>query len=260
VAAYKDYKVANLVRGLSILELMVQHPNGLGTSEINRLTDYPKSFVYRATGALLQLGYLERDDKSKKFFLSRKLLTMGTTALHQSCLMEYALPVMRELREETREGVYIAGMDQARGVMLEYLPALHAFRFFVDTGHQFDLHCAAQGKAMLAALPEEKLKSVLSGMKLTRHTERTITSQRAFRAELRRVRARGYAVDRAEAIEGIHCIAAVILNAKSFPVAALGVTAPLFRMPEADFERIGQRVKSAARKVSRKLGYQETSV
>jgi hypothetical protein len=31
-------------------------------------------------------------------------------------------------------------------------------------------------------------------------------------------------------------------------------------MPEADFERIGQRVKSAARKVARKLGYQETSV
>jgi DNA-binding IclR family transcriptional regulator len=66
---------------------------------------------------------------------------------------------------------------------------------------------------------------------------------------------KGYAVDRSEEIEGLHCVGAPIFNHRGHPIAAIWVTGPSFRFPESAFDRIGRKVASAAAQISQRFGH-----
>jgi DNA-binding IclR family transcriptional regulator len=69
------------------------------------------------------------------------------------------------------------------------------------------------------------------------------------------VLAAGYGLDCAEQIEGIHCVGAPIFNHRGYPIAAIWVTGPSFRFPEADLPRMGIKVVAAAQRISQRFGY-----
>jgi DNA-binding IclR family transcriptional regulator len=60
-------------------------------------------------------------------------------------------------------------------------------------GRAFPLHASAPGKLILAGLDDAELREWVARTRPERFTARTITSLRGLRAELDRVRARGYA-------------------------------------------------------------------
>ena len=66
---------------------------------------------------------------------------------------------------------------------------------------------------------------------MRKFTETTVTSRRAFRAELAAIRACGFALDRAEEVEGCHCLAVPVFGADGLPVAGVWFTGPSNRLP-----------------------------
>ena len=58
----------------------------------------------------------------------------------------------------------------------------------------------------------------------------------------------GYAFDRAEALEGVHCIAAPILDGNGIPIAAITTTGPAYRLQAEDFEAIGKHSARQSRR------------
>jgi DNA-binding IclR family transcriptional regulator len=95
---------------------------------------------------------------------------------------------------------------------------------------------------------------VLKSLKLTRHTENTITTLPALRKELAEVRRLGYGVDRAEELDGCHCVGAPVLDSHHYPVATIWVTGPSNRMPLSEFPAVGRVVKEHAGRISSRLG------
>jgi DNA-binding IclR family transcriptional regulator len=72
------------------------------------------------------------------------------------------------------------------------------------------LHASANGKAMLAAMPEPDLRRVLNA-RLEGFTKNTLTTPTAIRAEIDRIRAGdGIAYDREEQSVGVCAVGAVI--------------------------------------------------
>lgn len=252
-AAIVEFKVPNLIRGLSVLELLREYPDGLGITEIGEKLKLPKNSAFRIAQTLDALGYLNRDDQSKKYTLSKRLLTLGSAATGDSGLIEKAWDAMVELRDFTGETVLIGTIAENRGVALEQVPSTHAFKFAIAAGTTFDLHASAPGKAMLAKLPEAEAEAILQKLSFTRYNDRTITDRAAFRRELEQVRRDGYAIDRAEAIDGCHCIAAAILDRRGRPVAAIWATGPSNRLTSDQFETIGHRFAEAAEIISHRL-------
>ena len=122
-----------------------------------------------------------------------------------------------------------------------------------EIGLQVPLYSCAPGKAILAQLPEADFVDWLSGVTLKKFTATTCSSRAKLMADLTETAKRGYAIDRAEGLEGIHCIAAPILNDYGFPVAAITVMAPIFRLPESDFDAVGQFCIAAASQVRERL-------
>jgi DNA-binding IclR family transcriptional regulator len=247
--------IPNLERGLLILEYLSRHSEGRGISEIAAALDYPLNSVFRVTNTLLKHGYVERNPQNKKFTLSRKLFSLAYGSESDRNLMENALDLMRELRDRVRETVVVSIIDRGEGLILEQVPGLHLFRFVVEPGARQVLHTSASCKAILAFLPDAERDGILAGIRFTKLTSRTISDRGEFEAELDRVRASGYAVDRGEALDGVHCVAAAVRDQQGRAIAAITVTGPSTRMTEKDFGRIGPLVRDVAARISARFGF-----
>lgn len=249
------YHVPNLDRALRILEFLAEVPQGCGLSEIARRLQLPKNSVFRIVSTLFARGYLRRDPATKTFTLSRKLLTLGYAAVDEHNLVEKSLDQMRKLRDESEETTLIGTLADDQGIVLEQVPSKQHVKFLVDVGARFPLHTAAPGKAMLAFLAPDERRALLSQMRFTRFNERTITDRKRFEEFLAEVRATGYAVDRAEEIEGLHCVAAPIFDHRGRPLASIWVTGPSYRLRREDFARVSRLVIEKAQRISGRLGY-----
>lgn len=245
-----------LHRTLTILDHLRLHPQGLTLSEIARELHFPKNTVYRILNTLSVREYITRDRDSLRYLLSRKMVTFSYGCAHDRTLMESSLDVMRRLRDLIKETVVISIFDRGEGIVLEQVQGLHPFRFVCDPGtRQPVIYASASTKIIFAFLPVSEQKNVINGISFKRMTDTTITSRKAFIKELATARRNGYAVDRAEALNGVHCVATPVLNHQGYPLAAITVTGPAERMPLSSFPRIGMLMSRHTAEISRRLGY-----
>lgn len=254
-ATESESQVPALDRALSILELLAKHPEGMRMREIAEQLDLPANSVFRITATLEDRGYLLREGEDMRYQLSRKLLSLGYAAIGEDKLIEHSLDVMQLLRDETQETVLVGVRADTQGVVLEQVAATQPVKFLVDPGTHFPLHTSAPGKVFVAFLPPAEQEGLLKRLKFTRYNDRTLDSRAKFEAEIAEVRAKGYGLDRAEQIEGLHCVGAPIFNHRGYPIAAIWVTGPSFRFAASDLPRIGTRVAAAASKISQRFGY-----
>ncbi len=235
-----NFQTPILERALSILELLAKNKNGLGISDIMRLLDIPKNSVFRITGTLHQRGYLNRDPKTKMFTLSRKMVDVGLFALGDQDIIEQSIDVMREIRDITKETTLLGIVSGSKGTVMNQLPSTNPIKLMVEVGMSFNLYCSAPGKAYMAFLPEEELKELLTSLKLTKYTDRTITSISKLSKELKKIRAQGYSIDFAEEFEGIHCVGVPILNHLNYPIALIWIAGSSFSLPEKKFPSVAK--------------------
>jgi DNA-binding IclR family transcriptional regulator len=253
-----NYHVPNLIRALKIMELFTDHPEGLTTTQITSILKIPRNSVFRITATLLDHGYLIRDEETKIFQLSQKLLTMGYSAIGEETLVEKSLPVMRKLRDRFKETVPLGILHGDEGLVIEEVQGLHSFRYVLEPGRRFHLHTSAPGKALVAFLPDDEQRMLIDKIKFYRFNEHTISNKKTFSKELEKIQCDGFAIDQAEEIEGMHCVGAPIFNRQGYPIAAIWITGPSFRIKEKDFSHIGAKVKNAADRISKSFGYVAT--
>ena len=245
----------NLDRGLSVLELLGKHPNGLIASEIADSLEIPRNSMGRILATFVDRGYLSLDDKSKAFKLTRKLLSIGSSIVCELNLVEVALDAMRELRDSVSGTVLLSTLVDGQGVNLEQMLARQSVRLSIEPGSRFDLHCTAPGKLHLGYLPVNERKRLLASLKLKRYTATTIVSKEELMKEVEESVRRGYAVDRSEGIYGSHCVSAPIFDRNGICVAALTVTGFVESLPEEDFPLLAEIIKAHALKISKRLGF-----
>ncbi len=121
--------------------------------------------------------------------------------------------------------VDLAVLDGSVARFVEQIAAPHRLRAVSAVGAAFPLHCTANGKALLAALPAEHALSLLPA-RLERFTANTIVTRKALLAELDEVRSSGIAHDREEHTEGICAVGAAVLDPAGAPVAAISIPVP----------------------------------
>jgi len=206
------------------------------------------------SSTLLYNKFIVRDEDTKAFQLSTKLLNMGYSALKMESLIEKSLGPMRVLRDKFGETIPLGILHGAEGLVIEELPGTFLFRFVLEPGKKFNLHTAAPGKAILAYLPSDERENLIERISFKKFTNRTILSKEDYKTNLKSVRKKGFAIDNAEEIEGMHCLAAPIFNRQKYPIAAIWITGPSSRVHAKDFNKIGKEVKMCADKISKRLG------
>ena len=241
-------------RTLAILEALSRAGNtGMTVSEIAHGLALPHNSTCRIIDTLQEHEYIERREEDRRYFLTRRLLDLAHPRVGDKSLAGCAFEPLCRLRDRTGETAQLMVRSQNKSVVIEQVGSRQPVKVLGEVGFRVPLYSCAPGKAILAALPEAELNTFFRDVKLKRFTSTTRSTREALTTELVEARTRGYAVDRAEGMEGIHCVGAAILDQNSYPVAGVTVIGPAFRLREEHFEELGRKCIEAATEIQRRI-------
>lgn len=247
--------IKSLDRAIDILELVIEEESGLGVTEISRKLDIHKSTVYRLLDTLKYRGYLEKNKDNQKYRAGINLFELSSKVLNDIDSRMRVRPYLEEIMDKTKETIHLGILDSGEVIYLDKVESTATIRMYSHVGKRVPAHSTSLGKAILAHLPEKKVKSILKEKGMEAKTKNTITDLDEFLAHLEKVRKQGYSVDDEEQEEDIRCIAAPIFNHRGKIVAAFSISAPKSRMEQERMDRLSELVVEYSEKMSRSLGY-----
>jgi IclR family acetate operon transcriptional repressor len=110
------------------------------------------------------------------------------------------------------------------------------------------------GKAVLATYSDEDVNAIICRQGMPRLTEKSIVRPGELFKELQTIRRQGFAVDDEEARIGLRCVAAVVYNDCSEPLAAISVSGMTSRITEDRLPALGKAVREVAAELTAALG------
>ena len=140
-------------------------------------------------------------------------------------------------------------------LLLENADPGSSLRIVSKPGDRLPIHCTASGKAILAFLPPVQARSILRSAGMPAFTPHTITSMEAMEAALEQIRAQGFAVEDGETRIGLRSVAAPVFDINGTPRYAISVLGMFRRTSTPEFQAAQELVQTAARFVSKELGY-----
>ncbi|MGB0865773.1 MAG: IclR family transcriptional regulator [Granulosicoccaceae bacterium] len=241
-----------LVRGLRLLRLIcVSEP--LRFSELQVRSALPKGTLHRTLADLSSEGLISLDEATQTYRGGLQLLEWANRLWADSDLRSLTHDLLQELADESGETALLYVPADTAVVAIDTIESRESLRTAIGIGSQAPAWCSAPGKALLAWLEPPQQRDILDRCAITRFTPHTTTDREAILGDLAQVREQGVAIDNEEHFAGIVALAAPLLDYRGAPVAALGLSAPSFRIETKQLELWKQRISEAARAASRRL-------
>jgi DNA-binding IclR family transcriptional regulator len=251
----RSYNITALQRGLRLLQLFSESPQGLAAKQVASRSRLPVSTVHRFLANLEASGFLNCSGDGV-YHLGIACFAIGQAALGQLDIRQVSLPYLQELNRQTRETIHLTVRHGLSVVYVEKLDSPEQLRIFSRIGASVPLYCTAVGKIMLAYMPDDEREKVFPQLALKRLTPNTVGNLQELEAELYRVRKNGYACDLEEHELHIRCVAAPIWDYAGCVNASLSITAPVVRMAVTRLRQLAPLIQTAGLQISRDLGYQ----
>lgn len=226
--------VASLAKGMKVLESFSSQRRGLSLTEITGTAKIGKSAAQRAVSTLHSIGYLTRDEYTKTYRLSPKVLTLCWDYLSGSNLSDAAMPFLRELGEKFGETVNLSERVADQLVVVGRMPGKQVLTINVGIGTRAPLISTAPGLVMLAFGDRREAAAFLQKAEIISWTSQTVTDRDRIAEWLEQIRQDGFAVASQLMHEGEISIAAPIFKGTSETVVgAINLSAPLSRWSDA---------------------------
>lgn len=239
-----------IARACALLRVLQQHPQGLSLGELARATALPRSTVQRIVDALHAEGLVLAASSTSGVRLGPALLALASAT--QFHMAEVARETLQALSRQSRETVDLSVLDQDKVVFIDQIVGSQRLTAVSAVGVSFALHGSANGKALMAALPEDELSRLRKRIVLSANTAHTLTSWAQLDAELAAIRRSGIAYDREENSDGI-CAVATVVRSPSGELAAISVPVPTQRFAQVEPELV-QQLRRHAQALQKKLG------
>jgi DNA-binding IclR family transcriptional regulator len=188
-----------LERGLTVLRVIAEAPQGLTASEVAARLGVHRSIAYRLLSALVRQEFAAKDD-ANRYRIGFAFFTLARQA--RPALLDAAQPVLRDLAAELGATACLVQPEGAHAVAVAVVePPGSGPRLSYRVGNRDPLDRGAGGLALLAAQP----------------------SAAGEPARVAEVRALGFAATREELIPGIYGVAAPLTRQADEQPAAVTV-------------------------------------
>jgi IclR family transcriptional regulator, acetate operon repressor len=251
------YRVQSVDRALTVLEtLAASGSEGMAASEVAKHLGTSKSTAFALLQTLLERGFVADggEGASRRYRLGMALARLGERVVSQITLRDVAMPVLHHLTDTTGMTSRLGVLEDAWAVVLGRVDAPGSVRFTSHIGRRELPHSSGVGKALLAALPEERARELVESTGMPRRTPKTITEPDALLRDLAAVRERGYAIDDEEDAEGIFCVGASFTDHRDEVAGGISVTGLKLDLPAWRIHQIGEIVHAHADQISAALG------
>ncbi len=225
---YKESRIQKPGRGygrvLDLLMLVVNDNRGFTLSEISRKLSIPKSTVSLLLEHLCERGFIMTDMVTRRYQVGPSLVQLSYLVTGQQKLTRIARPYLEWLSRETTEDVYLGVRTGTQVIYVDKVEGAQSVRLNIGIGFPRPMHSTALGRIFLAYGGDGLLEQVVVVRGLPKITDHTVTDIEILRAELERVRARGFSISDGESVEGVCALAAPIRDHSGEVVAALSVS------------------------------------
>ncbi|MRW89794.1 helix-turn-helix domain-containing protein [Duganella sp. FT80W] len=220
--------VAGLEKGLQVIEAFDQERSRLTIAEVAERTGLTRAAARRYLLTLTYLGYMRHENK--QFSLTPLVLRLGQSYLHSARLPRLVQPLLYRLAYTVGEAASAGVLDHDQLVCVSAVTAGQLVSATLQPGTRVPAWCTANGRMLLAHLPQEQLDAYLERVQLERITEHTIVDKQQLAREIAEARAQGYALVDQELELGLRTMAVPLKNFRGEVVAAMNISVHAARM------------------------------
>lgn len=254
------YWVKSVGRALDVLEFLAKVGEGDGKSvtEIGAELGLSKSAAFATLYTLSARGFVRDEGQGmlRKYRLGPALSRLGTVATATTSLRETAKPHLETLARGVGATARFATLSAGRAVVIEQASGNERVRLDLALGSAEALHTTGLGKAILAEMPEDRVRKILAQAGMERHTDRTITNIEDFLVHLDQVRKQGYAINDEEDADGVFGVAAAVYDFSGECLGAVTITGLKVQQQSTwHYIDMARQVHEAAKNLSRDLGF-----
>jgi len=245
--------IRSVDRAVAILDLLALDGWRAG-AEVARELGVHRSTALRLLGTLERHALVERDPRTAKYRLGRRLPQLARVVSGELDLRHVARPVCEALAASSGETVTLDVLDGDEIVPIEQSTGSTAFVSVNWLGRRTPVHCTASGKVILAFAADSLRQRVLA-RPLVPMTPRSISDVAELEKQLAAAREGGFARTFEELEVGLDAIAAPVFSTDGEVVAAIDVSGPAHRLQAGGGPDLVGLTREAASDLSRRLGY-----
>lgn len=237
------------LRLLLILEEVARAGVPVSPSTLSDVLGLPKPTIHRLLVTAEEEGFLQRDIDGRSYGPGRRLRRLAGNTLSSQRLRTERLAIMHALENELGETCNLAAPGRYGMVYLDRVETHWPLRIQLPVGTQVPFHCTASGKMYLSSLRTDKLKRVLTWLKLEPSTKKSITDVDTLLDELALTRSRGFSTDNEEFMDGMVAVAVPIRDTEGRLLTTLSIHAPRQRYDLETLIRMVPQVQEAAERL-----------
>lgn len=250
--ASQHFRVPAVDRAMNLFELLASSRSGLTLSELSRKLNMPKSATHYLIYTLATRGYLQRTSDGRHS-LGLHFADVANASRAERTLGELAMPYLRQVSARFNLTATLTVLQGAEARIISRVISAHDGAGGAWVGHHIDLHCTAQGKALIAFLSDGELRMLFGGRELAQFTPKTIVSLSALKIHLAEVRANGFSVNDEEHEQGVRAVAAPVFDHLGMVVAAVSVRGTPDQIATSRFRQLGQELIFISRDITLQL-------
>ena len=251
----KYYFSKSLEKGLKILALFNKETPVLTQSEIAKRLDMNMTSTYRYINTLEELGYLEKEAKTKAIRPTILCQVFCNNIMRSMDHLRLIKKLVDRIHAENNISIDVVAIVDDRIRRFYNRDAQETLTYSLPESSVNCLHNTALGKAYLSSIPESRLIEKIAGMTLTPKSEKSIVDKSRLLTEIKAIKARGYAVCDEEYLPGLISLGAPLVD----PITGKGIGAVSFdfSVPQNNVEKIeeqyGNMIKETAHMLSELL-------
>ena len=247
--AYRLHSVDHVL----LLLLLFRSKPALRVSEVADHLNVARSTAHRLLGTLVHRRFAVQDPVTRVYRPGPRLVEIGLAAIGALDLRARMRPYLEEVAAATGETVSLVVMDGNMVHFIDSIESQRTVRVSSRLDSRLPAHTTSAGKAMLAALTAEEVLVIYPDERLIVVTERTIATRTRLLAELKQVRAVGFATNVDESEGGLGAVGMTVLDRDERPAAAFAVAGPLQRMNQGYVHAIARDMRAVVAAASADL-------
>jgi DNA-binding IclR family transcriptional regulator len=241
-------------RAALLIKVIAAHNHeGIRLVDLAQQLPLDRTTIHRIVKALVAENYVAQDAASRRYFLGQELFELGLSAGHRYDLRQIYQPILLRIAEKTGDTVFLNIRSGNEAVCVDRKNGPYPVKVFtLDIGDRRPLGTSASGVAMLSALPETEVKTVIKdlGSSVIGYNKNQL-SARALLTDVKKAREDGYAFHKGNVV--------TLKNRSGAPFAAISVTAISSRMRDNRPQEIAELLKQGARELEQLLPGQDIS-
>ncbi len=244
-------ELKTIEKAILVLKCFSEWDSSLSTTELSQKLDTKKSTISRILTTLKKHDFLEQEPGTRRYRLGPGMARIARAFNRNlnSEIVSVAKPVSDRLRDEIKETIHIEILS-GNNIYLAYAARTpNPVALMIEVGYQAKPHVHAGAKAIVAFSDTQEIDRWLS-RDLSKHNINTITDIEKLREIYGKIRQTGIAYDWEENLIGVNAVAAPIFNQRDYPVAAIAIVMPSYRMGKKWDNNIIEKLKDAANKIS----------